>query len=68
MAKPQTPVHISERAERLLARWRKGSLHARKTHRYSYLSITVSPAWRLLSKDNGYHWQLLSHADYDKQI
>lgn len=68
MTKPQPPKHISHRAVRLLERWHGGSVHARKTHRYRYLSITVSPGWRLLSKDLGVHWALLSHADYDKQI
>lgn len=68
MTKPQPPKYISHRAERLLERWHGGSVRARKTHRYRYLSITVSPGWRLLSKDQGVYWALLSHADYDKQI
>lgn len=68
MAKPQSPVHIRQRAGRILNQWQTGSVHARKTYRFRYLTLTVSPGWRLLSKDNGNHWELLSHADYDNQI
>lgn len=68
MAKPQSPVRIKQRARQKLTQWHDGTLHARKTYRYRYLTILVSPGWRLLSKDNGHHWALLSHADYDNQI
>lgn len=68
MPSPDVPLHIRQRAARLIAQWRAGAVHARKTHRYRYLSLRVSPGWRLLSKDNGNHWQLLSHADYDKHL
>jgi hypothetical protein len=68
MAKPQSPVHIRQRARRILNEWQTGSVYARKTYRYRYLTLAVSPGWRLLSKDNGNHWELLSHADYNNQI
>lgn len=68
MAKPRTPVRIRQRARQKLNQWQSGSVHARRTYRYRYLILQVSPGWRLLSRDNGNNWELLSHADYDHQI
>ncbi|WP_422879981.1 hypothetical protein [Pantoea agglomerans] len=48
--------------------WRTGQIRARRTYRGQYLTLRVTPQWRLLSKDNGQNWELLSHADYDNQI
>lgn len=33
-----------------------------------YLSIHVSLRWRLLSKDKGQRWVLMTHERYNKQI
>lgn len=33
-----------------------------------YLSIHVSLRWRLLSKDKGRRWVLMTHERYNKQI
>lgn len=33
-----------------------------------YLSIHVSLRWRLLSKDKGHRWVLMTHERYNKQI
>lgn len=68
MPKPHAPVRIIRRAEQLIMRWRAGNIHARRTWRDRYLTLRVTPRWRLLSRDNGQHWELLSHADYDNQI
>ncbi|WP_424108223.1 MULTISPECIES: hypothetical protein [Pantoea] len=56
------------RAERIMRLWRTGQIRARRTYRGQYLTLRVTPQWRLLSKDNGQNWELLSHADYDNQI
>lgn len=68
MPKPHAPARIRLRALRIKQHWRAGLVHARRTYRGKYLTLRVTPQWRLLSKDNGQHWELLSHADYDKQI
>ncbi|WP_425028648.1 hypothetical protein [Pantoea brenneri] len=56
------------RAKRIISLWRAEKIRARRTCRDRYLTLRVTPQWRLLSRDNGQHWELLSHADYDKQI
>lgn len=68
MSKPHAPVQIIRRAERIMRLWRTGQIRARRTYRGQYLTLRVTPQWRLLSKDNGQNWELLSHADYDNQI
>lgn len=35
---------------------------------YNYFSIKVSYRWRLLSKDSGKHWELMTHERYNKQF
>jgi len=68
MAKPFAPDRIKKRARRTEDNWRAGLIHARRTYRDGYLTLRVTPQWRLLSRDNGQSWELLSHADYDNQI
>lgn len=68
MSKPSAPDRIIRRAEQLLRQWRAGHIHARRTYRDGYLTLRVTPHWRLLSRDNGLSWELLSHADYNNQI
>lgn len=68
MSKPHAPDRIKQRAERIKDAWQAGLIHARRTYRDHYLTLRVTPQWRLLSKDNGRNWELLSHADYDNQI
>jgi len=68
MSKPNAPQRVLNRARCLLLQWRRGHLKPRRTIQRGYLTICVTPGWRLLSKDNGNRWQLLSHADYDKEL
>lgn len=68
MSKPYAPDRIKKRAELIKDDWKAGLIHARRTYRDQYLTLRVTPQWRLLSKDNGQSWELLSHADYDNQI
>lgn len=66
--KTNAPQRVYIRAQCLLKQWRQGQIKPRRTYRHGYLSICVTPSWRLLSKDAGKSWLLLSHADYDKQL
>lgn len=68
MAKPHAPERIVRRSKELIERWREGTVRAKRTHRSGYLIIRVTPQWRLLSRNEGRNWTLLSHADYDNQI
>lgn len=68
MSKPHAPDRITRLAQQQIRQWRAGHIHARRTYRDGYLTLRVTPHWRLLSRDNGRHWELLSHADYNNQI
>jgi len=62
------PKHIRYKADTLLKKYRNHEICPRKTYRRRYLTINVTPGWRLLSRDEGKTWQLLTHADYDKAL
>lgn len=66
MKQERPPKHIREKADILISKYRDHSVTPRKTYRRGYLTLNVTPGWRLLSKDKGQTWLLLSHADYDK--
>ncbi|WP_431356958.1 hypothetical protein [Pantoea endophytica] len=66
--KHKVPERVNIRARCLLRQWRQGQIKPRRTIRHGYLSICVTPSWRLLSKNGGRKWLLLSHADYDKEL
>ncbi|HAT3748305.1 TPA: hypothetical protein I8622_001255 [Klebsiella oxytoca] len=36
-------------------------------HRTGYLSLKVNPRWRLLSKDDGRNWEVMSHETYNRE-
>ncbi|MBX8880194.1 hypothetical protein HCH41_14680 [Enterobacter ludwigii] len=36
--------------------------------RTGYLSLKVNPRWRLLSKDDGRSWEVMSHERYSGEI
>ena len=60
------PKHIRDKAVTRIAKFNERQLIPRKTYRRGYLTMKVTPGWRLLSKDGGKTWLLLSHAQYDK--
>ncbi|HBT4315772.1 TPA: hypothetical protein MBS28_004032 [Klebsiella aerogenes] len=37
-------------------------------HRTGYMSLKVNPRWRLLSKDGGRNWEVMSHSTYNREI
>ncbi|WP_420843000.1 hypothetical protein [Enterobacter kobei] len=64
----QPPECIKMKANRLLQLYRERLRIPRKSKKMAYLSFEVGPRWRLLSKDNGLHWSLLSHSEYNLVI
>ena len=68
MKNQSAPQRVYMRALCLVRQWRQGKIRPRRTFRHGYLSISVTHYWRLLSKDEGQHWELLSHAEYDHHL
>ncbi|WP_447406856.1 ParE family toxin-like protein, partial [Clostridium perfringens] len=44
---------------------RAGRLFPKKSYGKKYLTLRVNKRWRLLSKDDGHNWLLLTHNDYN---
>ena len=57
-------VHI--RAVVVLAQYRKRQLFPARIIGTGNLSLRVNHRWRLLSKDHGKNWSLISHERYNK--
>jgi hypothetical protein len=66
-----TAIRIPERvhlqALQVLLRYRRKRIYARRMRRTGYLSLKVNPRWRLLSKDDGRNWEVMSHETYNRE-
>ncbi|WP_128143555.1 hypothetical protein [Serratia sp. 1D1416] len=62
------PLWITAKALDKLNQLRLGRLFPKKTYGKKYLTLRVNKHWRLLSKDGGNNWQLLTHNDYNSEI
>ncbi|MDF7760836.1 hypothetical protein PU683_15050 [Kosakonia cowanii] len=60
------PEWVHERAVRVLRQHRTGRIHPRRMHKTGYLSLNVNLRWRLLSRDGGQNWEVMSHERYSK--
>ena len=46
---------------------RRRRIFPRRMRRTGYLSLKVNPRWRLLSKDDGRNWEVMSHETYNRE-
>ncbi|MGK6946232.1 ParE family toxin-like protein [Citrobacter freundii] len=67
-----TAIRIPERvhlqAMQVLLRYREKRIYARRMRRTGYLSLKINPRWRLLSKDDGRNWEVMSHEKHSGEI
>ncbi|WP_438271914.1 ParE family toxin-like protein [Serratia quinivorans] len=66
--KPRIPQRISIKAEGVLCAFMEGKRTPARTYQHKHLTLPVSRCWRLLSKDNGHSWEVMSHERYNTQI
>ncbi len=59
------PLWITAKALEKLKQFRAGRLFPKRTYGKKYLTFRVNKRWRLLSKDDGHNWLLLTHNDYN---
>lgn len=64
----RAPEWVITQASKVLERYRKQRVFARRMYATRWLSLTVNPRWRLLSKNDGKDWQLMSHERYSSEI
>jgi len=66
-----TAIRIPERvhlqALQVLLRYQRRRIFPRRMRRTGYLSLKVNPRWRLLSKDDGRNWEVMSHETYNRE-
>nr|UKE82711.1 hypothetical protein KXZ65_15225 [Pectobacterium sp. PL152] len=59
---------VVRKATRFIAAWQRGERIYKRLQTNGYLKIDIGPFWRLLSKDGGGHWHLMSHEAYNREI
>lgn len=62
------PLWITAKALHILSQFSNSRLIPRRTKAKNYLTFRVNKRWRLLSRDKGKNWQLLTHNDYNNAI
>ncbi|WP_089528516.1 ParE family toxin-like protein [Pantoea ananatis] len=61
----KAPEWVIVQATKKLSQYRMQRVFARRIHSTDYLSLAVNPRWRLLSRNNGKDWQLMTHETYN---
>ncbi len=59
------PARICARAREYLTAWTWGELRASRIQPHRRLVIRITPHWRLLSRDSGQRWHLMTHETYN---
>jgi hypothetical protein len=62
------PLWVTVKAVKVLSQFSCGRLIPRRTKGRKYFTFRVNKRWRLLSRDGGKNWQLLTHNDYNNAI
>lgn len=63
----RAPEWVCTQAVMILSRYRKHRIIACRIRGTGYLSLRVNRRWRLLSRDSGRNWQLMSHETYNRK-
>ncbi|WP_457920894.1 ParE family toxin-like protein [Raoultella ornithinolytica] len=59
------PLHINERASQILVLYDSGNIKPCRI-KCGNLSLKVGRKWRLLSRNNGNCWEVMSHEKYNQ--
>ncbi|WP_458305950.1 ParE family toxin-like protein [Enterobacter cloacae] len=51
---------------KILLQFRQQRISPRRMRRTGYLSLKVNLRWRMLSRDGGQNWEVMSHERYNK--
>ncbi|MCL5502181.1 hypothetical protein M5Y49_26395 [Escherichia coli] len=60
------PEWVHQQAVFVLRQYRNKRVHPCRMHRSGNLSLRVNRRWRLLSRDGGQSWEVMSHERYSK--
>ena len=60
------PARIKAKAQQVRQRMEAGQIHPRKMREKGFYSVEVGRCYRLLSRDNGQTWELMTHERYSR--
>ncbi|HID8815249.1 ParE family toxin-like protein [Enterobacter roggenkampii] len=60
------PEWVHLKAAHVLSQFRARRIHPCRMHGSGNLSLRVNRRWRLLSRDGGKNWEVMSHERYSK--
>ncbi|MFT1618297.1 hypothetical protein, partial [Enterobacter kobei] len=60
------PEWVHLKAAHVLSQFRARRIHPCRMHGSGNLSLKVNHRWRLLSRDGGQNWEVMSHERYSK--
>lgn len=66
LACSNVPSRVLEQAYSLLDKYLDKQCHPMKHKKSGYLTLSVGYRWRMLSKNKGLSWALMSHEEYNK--
>lgn len=61
------PEWVHLKAAHVLSQFRARRIHPCRMIGTGLLSLKVNPRWRLLSKDDGRNWEVMSHETYNRE-
>ena len=59
------PLHVNEKASQILSLYSKGNIKPCRI-KCGNLSLKIGRKWRLLSRNNGTCWEVMSHEKYNQ--
>lgn len=59
------PPHVNEKASQILSLYSKGNIKPCRI-KCGNLSLKIGRKWRLLSRNNGTRWEVMSHEKYNQ--
>lgn len=62
------PERIHKRALKVLTNYRKKRITPHRIRKNGFLSLHINPWWRILSKDGGRNWMVMSHETYNREV
>ena len=62
----RVPSWVHAKAVTVMEKYKNGQLHARMHYQHGRLSLKVTHRWRLLSRNNGRDWVIISHERYNR--
>lgn len=62
------PLHVFLRAAAALKCFSRGQRNFTRIKPHAYLVIRIGRRWRLLSKNGGTQWRLMTHETYNQEF